>query len=278
MSAFFRRTSSEFADPAEADASPLAVSGADAQVTAEKKRQMTTVALRVLGALVVTSSLGAAAYFYTEYRKVAEVRTPQAEIESIVTRLSAFFELPTDEAPTLATVTDRDKIAGQEFFARAENGDKVLIYQNAKKAILFRPSTGKIVNVAPLNVRESEPEAPAEVAGVETFSESEPEQVAKSEIPSEPARITLYNGTTKRGLTNDFEAEFLTDATAFEVVDKQNAARKDYAATVVVDLSGAQSVRATKIAEELGVFVESLPEGEAAPDTDILIILGSDRL
>ncbi|MBP9751987.1 MAG: LytR C-terminal domain-containing protein [Candidatus Moranbacteria bacterium] len=276
-------------DPAETDASPLAVSGADVEAAAAKKRRVTTVALRALGVLVVTGSLGTAAYFYAEYKKVTEVRTPEAELESIVADISEHFELPTSETPTLATVTDREKLSGQEFFASSQNGDKVLLYQEGRKAILYRPSTGKIVNVAPIGIQEPAPvseEIPAvadsgTVAGADTAAESVQTEVAVVEpvIPTEPARIALYNGTKKIGLTGAYEKELLAeDAESYEVVAKENAVTTDYAATVVVDLSGTQSVRAAQLAEKLGVSVEVIPEGEAAPDADILVILGSDRL
>lgn len=50
-----------------------------------------------------------------------------------------------DETPTIATVSDITKLQGQPFFAKAQNGDKVYVYSNAKKAILYRPSENKII-------------------------------------------------------------------------------------------------------------------------------------
>jgi len=285
-----KKNSAVIVDEAETDASPLAVSGTDVEAAAEKKKRMTAVLLRSLGVLVVTGSLGTAAYFYTEYKRVTEIRTPEAELESLVADISEHFELPTSETPTLATVTDREKLSGQEFFASSQNGDKVLLYQEGRKAILYRPSTGKIVNVAPIGVQEPTPAAsepvstpaePATVAGAETAAEPAPteETVAEPVIPVEPARVALYNGTTKKGLTGTYEKELLSeDVALFEVVAKENAVKTDYAATIVVDLSGTQSVRAAQLAEKLGVSVGALPEGETAPDADILVILGSDRL
>ncbi len=74
----------------------------------------------------------------------------QREIKSITERIGKFMELPGGEVPTLATVSDREKLKGQQFFLNAENGDKVLVYPKAKKAILYRPSSGKIIEVANL--------------------------------------------------------------------------------------------------------------------------------
>ena len=74
----------------------------------------------------------------------------EKETQSLVGQIGKFMELPLSEQPTLATVTDRGKLKGQEFFAHAQDGDKVLIYAEAKKAILFRPSAGKIIEITKL--------------------------------------------------------------------------------------------------------------------------------
>lgn len=77
-------------------------------------------------------------------------KTRQANDE-LIAQVGKLIILPENEQPTIATVSDLAKLAGQPFFAKAEVGDKVLIYQQAKKAILFRPSTNQIIELAPLN-------------------------------------------------------------------------------------------------------------------------------
>lgn len=88
----------------------------------------------------------------------------EQEIKSLTETIGRFMELPAGEQPTLATVTDRAKLKGQEFFAKAENGDKLLVYSEAGKAILFRPSTGKIIEVTNLTSGKQEnPQPPPEI-------------------------------------------------------------------------------------------------------------------
>jgi hypothetical protein len=74
----------------------------------------------------------------------------QREIKTLTLKIGRVMELPKGEEPTLATVTDKQKLKGQDFFANAKNGDKLLIYRKAKKAILYRPSTEKIIDVTNL--------------------------------------------------------------------------------------------------------------------------------
>ena len=83
-------------------------------------------------------------------------KNPQAEAQAaavlVVSRVGQLMVLPENETPTVATVTDPDKLKDQPFFANTKIGDKVLIYPNAKKAILYDPAQGKILEVAPLNI------------------------------------------------------------------------------------------------------------------------------
>jgi hypothetical protein len=79
-------------------------------------------------------------------------RMAQQEMLTIVGEVGKLMVLPEGETPTIATVTDPEKLAGQAFFANASSGDKVLLYTNAKKAILYSPSQNKILEVAPINL------------------------------------------------------------------------------------------------------------------------------
>ena len=66
--------------------------------------------------------------------------------------MGKLIELPKNEKPTVATVLDKTKLVDQPVFANAENGDKVLIYQGGQYALLYRPSTNKIISIGALNI------------------------------------------------------------------------------------------------------------------------------
>jgi hypothetical protein len=74
----------------------------------------------------------------------------ELSLESILDEVGRLVVLPSDETPSMATVTDLLPLAGQEFFTKAQVGDKVLIFSKSSKAILYRPSDKLIVEIAPL--------------------------------------------------------------------------------------------------------------------------------
>lgn len=72
--------------------------------------------------------------------------------KELVENVGKLIVLPADETPTVATVSDPEKLKDQPFFANAKAGDKVLIYTKARKAFLYNPEGRKIVEVAPVNL------------------------------------------------------------------------------------------------------------------------------
>lgn len=108
-------------------------------------------------ALLLIIAIASSFYFYTKYNDAQnKLKHPEVvvktETQSLVDKVSKHAELPSGEQPTVATVSDVSKLAKQTFFANAKNGDKVMIYSKAKKAILYRTSEDRIINIAPLNI------------------------------------------------------------------------------------------------------------------------------
>jgi hypothetical protein len=81
-----------------------------------------------------------------------EIVGSPSEITKLLDEVGKIIELPTGEMPTIATVSDVEKVKIQPFFAKAQNGDKVIIYSASKKAILYRPSEKKIIEVGLVNI------------------------------------------------------------------------------------------------------------------------------
>lgn len=101
-----------------------------------------------------------AVYFYSQYAALRP-RKPAEETASIIAAVGRLMVLPPDEQPTIATVSDAERLKSQPFFANAKDGFKVLIYSMAEKAILYDPFQNKIVEVAPLNLKNNQGTVPA---------------------------------------------------------------------------------------------------------------------
>ncbi len=207
-------------------------------------------------------------YFFRKYQsvqsKLAEV-SGATEARLIVERAGRHIVLPTGEEPRVLTVTDKERLSGQAFFLHAKNGDKVLVYTDAKKAFLYDPTADKIIEVGPVNFNATE-SAQATTAGQPTPT-------------PQPLRFVLYNGTSVVGLTKAYEPTLKQRVPGGAVVvDRDNAARQDYEASILVDLTGSKSVEIEELGKTLGITVGSLPAGETKPDgADFLIILGNDK-
>ncbi len=105
--------------------------------------------------ILLVIALGATSlYFYKKVHTTPEI-VSQEETKDLVSRVGKLMVLPEGETPTIATVSDPSVLQDQVFFADAEKGDKVLIYANAKKAILYSPTLNKIITIAPLNIGSS---------------------------------------------------------------------------------------------------------------------------
>ena len=68
------------------------------------------------------------------------------EIDKVISQVSRHIVLPR-ETPQIITVTNVETLKkDQPFFSRAQNGHKLLVYQN--KVIIFDPLEDKIVDIA----------------------------------------------------------------------------------------------------------------------------------
>jgi hypothetical protein len=153
-----------------------------------QKSRLATLIGVVFMVLVIAAAAAAAGYFYIQYQKtqkeIQTIRTdPNAvqkataeENKKLIAEIGKLIDLPQGEDPTVATITDIDKLKDQPFFNKAKNGDKVLIYTIAKKAILYDANQKKILDVAPVNIGSSSAEltSPEPVKRVVTPEVSEP--------------------------------------------------------------------------------------------------------
>lgn len=146
-------------------ASNSVITANPAPKNADESNTSMSINRRVLAGIVVIVILGSLAtafYFRTQLNqlKANPQKAAQEESKDLITKVGKLIVLPEGEEPTVATVTDTELLKGQSFFANAKTGDKVLIYTNARKAILYSPENDKIIEVAPVNIGASETPTP----------------------------------------------------------------------------------------------------------------------
>lgn len=116
----------------------------------KKSNKKLVIVLVVLLVLIA----GMAIIFYQKTISLGEgsQTTEEQEIAALIEKVGELIILPQNEEPTVATVADTDGLTDQPFFEKAKVGDKVLIYTEAKKAILYDPVAHRLIEVAPLSV------------------------------------------------------------------------------------------------------------------------------
>lgn len=117
----------------------------------KKNRNAAAVVFRLSIFILFVGLLFTSYYFYDKYREASDSNRENAEL---IGKISEMIYLPDGEDPSIATVIDSAKINQQQFFSRAENGDKLLVYQKARFIILYRPTEDKIVSASFLSAPE----------------------------------------------------------------------------------------------------------------------------
>lgn len=121
------------------------------EAAAKWKRPAKWLAVLILAAFIAWLVHG----YITTRNQLEQAKSPsagQGQAQQLVGKVGRLVDLPQGETPTIATVNDASKLKSQAFFAGAKDGDKVLIYSKAGKAVLYRPSTDKIIEYSTVNL------------------------------------------------------------------------------------------------------------------------------
>ena len=226
-------------------------------------------------------------YYFNKFRSSQESLrsaslTGQVDIKSLLEKVGKLIKLPDNETPTVATVSDLEKLKNQPFFAKAKIGDKVLLYTQNKKAILYDPVDNLIVEVGPLVIPTPSLQQATASTSAAPVAENSPGiaglQTKVSPSPVTLLKVALLNGSGNRDILNNFEKEIASKFPQVVITQKENSANKDYSKSVIVDLSGKNSQVVQDLAKAFNLTSSALPASEKAPsDADLLIILAPDR-
>jgi hypothetical protein len=217
-------------------------------------------------------------YYYNQYKSAQMLlqnpgASADAAVQNLIGKVGKLMELPTNEIPKIATVSDITKLKGQAFFANAQNGDKVLVYSQNKEAILYRESINKIIQVAQVDLGAVAPTSVVAPSSAVVVSPTPTPTVTPTPVV---VTVAVYNGTTISGLANKAGTE-ITQAMANATIAAKGDTKNNYTKTEIIDLSGTQGSATAQIAKLLdGSVVSSIPSGETAPNADIFVILGTD--
>jgi len=180
------------------------------------------------------------------------------ETKELVEKIGKLVLLPADEEPILATVTDKEKLKEQPLFAKAENGDKILIYAKAQKAYIFSPNKEVLVDVVSVNI-----------GGLQT--------IITGMSADNPLNVALVNGSTTNGATNTLEQRIKdNNIVGLQVVSKATAKSSNYAKTLVIDLSGKWKTQADQLAALLNGQVATESAEIKPSNADVMVIIGAD--
>ncbi len=106
--------------------------------------------------IVLVLALGAVFYFWNEAQEARDA-TPEAvaarnqeESVRIIASLNTILLTESDEQPTVARIEDPTILqqANEDFYKNAQAGDYLVLFPN--RAIIFRESEGRVINVAPI--------------------------------------------------------------------------------------------------------------------------------
>src|SRR6185503_4785956 len=101
-------------------------------------------------------------YITTKDKLEKQKHSPSAQTptQQTISKVSALVDVPTNETPTLANISNADALRklskfNASFFADAKNGDILLVYTKNNKAIVYRPSSNKIIASGPYDFASS---------------------------------------------------------------------------------------------------------------------------
>jgi len=219
---------------------------------ATDKTRTPKIILAVLVATIIVGALG-----YIVVAKLSKLtQSPQEEIDQLTAKISAFYTLPQGETPTIRSIDSPELVRGQAFFFDTAQGDKLLIYKNAKTAILYRPKENKVIGSTAIKDKAEATSSPT-VAGASTKKWT----------------ATILNGTNVAGLAKTYQEALEKRLSNVEIVTVSDAKTKGVTKSYMA--SNKKINNPQEVSKNLGLEIQELPTGEEIT-TDIVIVLGED--
>lgn len=175
----------------------------------------------------------------------------KSNLGQVKSAVSKLMILPSDEQPTLATVTDKSKLQDKFLIEKAQNGDRILVYTKNRLVIIYRPSINKIAAVGLVSTDPALPEA-------------------------KDASLTVVDGSDNPQKTQKIIELVKSAYPGMKVVDGGKIARQDLPTTLVIDNTNQKDYLVDALAQGTGGKRGVVPLGVDKVATDLMIIVGKD--
>lgn len=140
----------------------------EAKSDGHKPRKKTKrVVARLFVVLILLCAGALCVVLFLKYREAVDSNPTNIEQKTVET-VSRLVETP-DEKPTVVTVQDASKLSNPELASRAQDEDRLLVYPESRRVVIFRPSSGKIVDI--LSIKDQTVSPSQEPAGITPVTE-----------------------------------------------------------------------------------------------------------
>ena len=151
--------------------------------TGRKRSKSKILLLASLTLVVIFASV--AGFFFWKWQSLRSNTSVEAEVASarVLTKVGKIYALPQDEKPTVAQIQDKNKLKDQSFFDNAQNGDYLIMYTNAKLALLYREKDNRLINVGPITIQNDK----ADTSEQEPTTQDSAQESSSSPAAEEPS-------------------------------------------------------------------------------------------
>jgi hypothetical protein len=100
--------------------------------------------------IIIIVALGYAVFNKFYMNKTPAGQLTDSQVKSLVKDVSKLINVP-DETPVVAVIAKADQlVAEQKFYTGAKDGDYLIVFPTAQKALIYRKSENRLINVGPI--------------------------------------------------------------------------------------------------------------------------------
>lgn len=93
------------------------------------------------------------AHFQTKGCSLGVPHSKMYEEECILYKMGQIADLPKDDTPSFAKISDESLTGNVPFLKNGKNGDYLVIFPKSQKAFLYRESENRMINTGPVSTQ-----------------------------------------------------------------------------------------------------------------------------